>query len=84
MLASLRLSSKLLHQIDDLQNKCCNLNAKRQSQNPCCSPVVLAAGLFVVVHSVLSSFSLISSLTAASIFSRMPRGLRLLFRIREQ
>nr|DAD74906.1 MAG TPA: hypothetical protein [Siphoviridae sp. ctXPH7] len=32
----------------------------------------------------MSSFSLISSLTAASIFSRMPRGLRLLFRIREQ
>lgn len=41
--------------IDDLQNKCCNLNAKRQSQNPCCSPVVLAAGLFVVVHTVLPS-----------------------------
>nr|DAH37934.1 MAG TPA: hypothetical protein [Caudoviricetes sp.] len=41
------------------------------------------AGLFVLIHGS-ASFSLISSLTAVSIFSRMPRGLRLLFKMSEQ
>nr|DAI02618.1 MAG TPA: hypothetical protein [Caudoviricetes sp.] len=41
------------------------------------------AGLFVFVHGS-ASFPLMMSLTAASIFSRMPCGLRLPFRIIEQ
>jgi hypothetical protein len=43
------------------------------------------AGLIkATVNAVLSSFSLMISLTAVSIFSRMPGGLRLLFKISEQ